>query len=308
MNYHSIYHFALFVMFYTQAIVMICLTPAGTVPITQSYSRYAENGGSIEQRFTKLFDINIVDLVYFFLTVSALQHLLLCMEHYFLPQKITLHMNEYGLNWIRWADYSITAPTMMIVIGLMNSILNFFTLLSLFGCIMMTIGLGILSELVIHYTAWLELSSIASNRCSSQHDKGSLKELYIIVFVLFLCFFLMNISVIYVTLSEIVLCTIGMLLFALFYMYCIFTLTVSRIGKNDVIRFFIKPEHASYVSNSIFGFACLPCVYAWTIIFVRFFISAQKSEGEPPEFVYAINFVLFILFLVSVFDEDINPF
>ncbi|KAK3234556.1 hypothetical protein CYMTET_8403 [Cymbomonas tetramitiformis] len=277
---------------------MVCLSPVGEVSVTQAYTHYSDEGRVLEAKHTVLFDVDVVSLVHIFLLTSASQHLVYALQYTFVPKSLVAHANEFGVFWVRWSDYVLTAPVMMVVVGIMNAIFDVVVLATLFGCIFATLGLGVLSDVLVATC----IVSTQSNQTS--RDNKALRVVHenphdsVWLTYLLVCVWSVppNILVIYFVTSRVPLYVITSTAIVTGYM-CV-VLRLSDNGCGTVRAFWsLQKEAACATAKVTFALACLPCVYAWAVVFGNFAATLYKSEENPPEFVYAINIVLLLLFL-----------
>eukprot|EP00854_Cymbomonas_tetramitiformis_P006720 gene6720-8041_t len=187
----------------------------------------------------------------------------------------------------------------MVIVGIMNAIFDAAVLATLFGCIFVTIGLGVLSDILIVRSVEFEQRSDErspsnkSSRAVHEHPHDLVWFTYLLV-----CIWAVpvNILVVYLVTSRVPWYIITSAAIVTGYMCVVLLLSDNGCRTVRVFRSFRK-EQACATAKATFALAFLPCVYAWAIVYGNFAASLYKSEETPPEFVYAINIVLLLLFL-----------
>ncbi|KAK3276392.1 hypothetical protein CYMTET_15519 [Cymbomonas tetramitiformis] len=241
------------------------------------------------------FRVDVVSLVYLFLVASSFQHAAQGACHVLQQARIIAHYKSFGIFWLRWADYLLTAPVMMIVVGVMNGIYDVYSLLSLFGSQHPTIWLGMLSDvcLTIFRTPSTNTDNISSSGKNGRRDDRVRAVLCVLwAFLLSLNAFA---SYCYKTRVCLYVAEVAWILAP----YFVLTMWLSRDGCR-AIEFRVRSDQSEdirWLAKCLAIAAIFPCVHAWAEIFATFAIAVGESEGDPPEYVYAINVVTMLLFL-----------
>lgn len=126
-----------------QAILMLYLSNAFTLPITYSYPFFNTTTNTISPVSHTLIDVRIGPLVALFLLISAIAHFLLATVLYkWYTEKLKNHINP-----ARWYEYSFSASLMIVIIAMLTSIYDAGTLLALFVLTAMMNLMGLMMEL-----------------------------------------------------------------------------------------------------------------------------------------------------------------
>lgn len=142
-----------------QAVLILILANGKTFAVTLNYvalDPLASHGGqpALVPASQHWLDVNLAYLVAAFFLMSALAHLLMA----------TVYRSTYetdlrrGMNRIRWIEYAMSASTMMVAIGLLVGVVDFASLLMLFGLTAVMNLLGLAMEVYsqgTHKPSWL---------------------------------------------------------------------------------------------------------------------------------------------------------
>jgi hypothetical protein len=118
-----------------QGIAVVLLSTTKAFPVTTDFLSQDQLASSLADKpvlataSEHLFDLNLAALIAAFFFMSAIAHLLVataCRKRY--ENNLTR-----GINRARWIEYSFSASTMMVAIGLLTGITDFGTLLMLFA-------------------------------------------------------------------------------------------------------------------------------------------------------------------------------
>ncbi|KAK3255173.1 hypothetical protein CYMTET_35646 [Cymbomonas tetramitiformis] len=292
----GIYHCVLSFGFFAQAAYISCVTPSGDVNLTVSYARYSENGKEISVARRNAFRVDVVSLVYLFLVASSMQHAAQGLCHIIHRTRVIEHYETFGVFWLRWIDYLLTAPVMMIVVGVMNGIYDVYSLLALFGSQLLTIALGVLSDVCLAIFRAPETPSKRIDGSSPRSGRHA-DTVRAVMCLMWAFLFPVNAFASYCYEGRVCL-YVAEVAWGL-VMYFALSMWMSRDGfRVLVLRVHSsRTEDMKWLAKRFAVAAILPCVYAWAIIFATFAIAVNGSEGEPPEYVYAINVVTMLLFL-----------
>lgn len=307
-------HVVLSLLFFAQALCVVSLTPEGQISFTLNHAKYSDDGTRVEMQKRELFDFNVVSLVYLFLLTSAGQHAAQSAVWLY-NENARNHFNKFGVNWIRWCDYVLTAPVMMVVVGVMNAIFDVFTLLSLFGAVALTIVIGAISDAFITLAKSARAPNDSppyekqSKGTEAANPSSKKTEPYsaVTATLLILAWYIAIAGVVFYlesgtlqTYTTVVACVVTIYIPLAVWLTRdgMLSIEVPRTHENEgssVEK--SKYSKATTYARVLFFVATVPCVYAWVVIFVVFGYALRASEGQPPDFVYAINIVLLILFL-----------
>ncbi|KAK3288847.1 hypothetical protein CYMTET_3671 [Cymbomonas tetramitiformis] len=294
-NRNACIQLVIFLAFYIQAVCVAYLTPSGDVSVTIDHAKYSEDGTRVQLERRELFTFNVVSLVYLFLLISAAQHSLQGLHFYLDPWSSKNYRRAFGVNWFRWSDYVITAPTMMVVVGIMNGVFDVVSLMSLFCAIQITIILGVLSDLCAT-SARARLGDSSADSLPPYDGKEAVRLARANFFVLWAWLIAIGALVLYSRDEDLPTYTTVVAYWIVFYFAIV--VWVTRDGGLRLSSTFAKTgEEARKRSRTLFYVAIVPCAYAWTVVFVTFAYALDASEGNPPDFVYSINVVLLVLFL-----------
>jgi sulfite exporter TauE/SafE len=126
-----------------QAILMLILSNAFTLPITYSYPFFNTTTNTIGPVSHTLIDVRIGPLVALFLLISAIAHFLLATVLFkWYTEKLKNHINP-----ARWYEYSFSASLMIVIIAMLTSIYDVGTLLALFVLTAVMNLMGLMMEL-----------------------------------------------------------------------------------------------------------------------------------------------------------------
>ena len=137
------------VLYAAQGLVILVLSVARTYPVTTNFLgvdmlQTQTQGHTVFAAGTQhLFDVNLAYLVAAFLFMAAIAHGLIATNlrsHYEKELK-------KSINKIRWIEYTFSASTMMVAIGLLVGVQDISTLLMLFGLTAVMNLLGLVMEL-----------------------------------------------------------------------------------------------------------------------------------------------------------------
>ena len=120
-----------------QALVIVIIATDFKLPVKTGYIVFNEATEKLEPAYTTLFDMPFVWLVVSFLVMSSLAHLIISTVY---RKKYETNLKK-GINKARWIEYSISASTMMVAIGMLSGIYDFSTLLLMFS---LTAGMNLM--------------------------------------------------------------------------------------------------------------------------------------------------------------------
>lgn len=120
-----------------QALVIVVIATDFKLPVTTNYIRYNAETDNFISESTKLFDLPFAWLVISFLVMSSLAHLIISTVY---RKKYESNLRK-GINKARWIEYSISASTMMVAIGMLSGIYDLSTLILMFS---LTAGMNLM--------------------------------------------------------------------------------------------------------------------------------------------------------------------
>ncbi len=149
-NYQTLrkWNFALSGLHFVQAVVVLVLSKSQGWPITTSYLTNDTVASQVAGRpvlvpaTQEVFSLNLAYLVVAFFLMSALAHLLIA----------TVYRPQYeanlakGMSKARWIEYSFSASTMMVAIGLLSGIYDISSLLMIFTLVAVMNLMGLAME------------------------------------------------------------------------------------------------------------------------------------------------------------------
>jgi len=143
-----------------QGIVIIILSKTSTLPVTTHFlttdTLATQNAGHpvLAVAVRHLFDINLAYLVAVFFFMSAIAHLIVA----------TVYRKRYeanlktGINKARWLEYSVSASTMMVGIGLLSGIYDLSSVVMIFALVFVMNMMGLVMEVhnqTTKKTSWI---------------------------------------------------------------------------------------------------------------------------------------------------------
>ncbi|KAK3288627.1 hypothetical protein CYMTET_3845 [Cymbomonas tetramitiformis] len=287
----AIVHLTISLLFFAQGVCVVCLTPDGRISFTVNHASYSDDGTRVSFEKREVCEFNVVSLVYVFLMTSAAQHAAQTNVAFFCPTLLRSYQEDFGVNWTRWSDYVLTAPVMIVVVGVTNAIFDVFVLVSLFGSVALTIILGVISDVcvtLVRASSTKKSSETWASECETRSAIGTLLTLMWFAAISGAIFYAQNERVpTYATTTIYLVMT---------YFAFALWLTPNGMRRADTIVSLSRPD-ARACARVCFFLAIVPCLYAWAVIFVTFAYALHSSEGRPPDFVYAINIVLLVLYL-----------
>ena len=128
-----------------QGIAILLISTSFAIPIVatvQTGPPGAPGSLSVSKTF---FDFNFAIAIAIFLFLAAGDHLLTSLT----PVRAWYERNLLrGINYARWIEYSVSASIMILLIGLLNGINNFYAMLAIFGLNAAMILFGLVMEQV----------------------------------------------------------------------------------------------------------------------------------------------------------------
>jgi len=128
-----------------QGIVILSISSSFAIPVVAAVQTDAPGvPGSLSQT-TTFFDFRFAWAIAAFLFLAAADHLLMCVPKIRNWYEANLLR---GVNYARWAEYSVSASIMILLIGLLNGINNLYAMIALFGANAAMILFGLVMEQV----------------------------------------------------------------------------------------------------------------------------------------------------------------
>lgn len=132
-----------------QGLAMLALATSFALPVTSSFLEMSGTTGKLEPDLQELLTIRLAPLVAAFLFISAVAHLTLS-----LPRVYDWYLANLrrGVNYARWAEYSVSSSVMIVVIAMLVGIYDIAALILLFALNATMILFGWLMELLNQHT------------------------------------------------------------------------------------------------------------------------------------------------------------
>lgn len=193
---------------FIQGCVVLLLSIGKTFPISTSYLsadplQTANTGHVVLATATHhLFELNMAMLVAIFFFISAAAHLFIATVY----SKRYVAGLKQGINPVRWIEYSLSASTMMIAIGVLSGIYDLSTLVLIFVLDMVMNLLGLAMEMynkgkretnwlayiigcIAGITPWIAFGIyVWGAGIYGGHIPGFVYGIYVSIFVFFNCF------------------------------------------------------------------------------------------------------------------------
>jgi hypothetical protein len=112
-----------------QGIAMLLLSNSFTLPVTRLYLTYDTATQSLDHVSETLFNLRIGPVVALFLFISASAHFLISTAFY---RKYVANLKK-GMNPYRWAEYSLSASVMIVVIAMLVGVYDIGSLIMVFS-------------------------------------------------------------------------------------------------------------------------------------------------------------------------------
>lgn len=141
------WNYAMGLLHFLQGVAVVLLASDVTFPIRTNYltlaSISADGMPNLVPATSLVFEVNLAYLVAAFFFMSALAHLLVATKY----RKWYEKNLENHINKARWIEYSFSASTMMVGIGLLSGVYDMSTLLMIFGLTAVMNLCGLVMEL-----------------------------------------------------------------------------------------------------------------------------------------------------------------
>jgi heliorhodopsin len=132
-----------------QGLAMLALATSFALPVTSSFLEMSPATGKLEPDLQELFTLRLAPLVAAFLFISALAHLTLSLPRAY--EWYTANLSR-GVNYARWAEYSLSSSVMIVVIAMLVGIYDVASLILVFALNATMILFGWLMELLGQHT------------------------------------------------------------------------------------------------------------------------------------------------------------
>jgi len=113
-----------------QGLAMVSLASGFTLPVTAAFVGFDPSTETLKSQFETLFDLRLAPVVAGFLFLSALAHAIIAAPGVF-PRYLR-GLGE-GVNFGRWAEYSVSASVMIVAIAMLVGIYDIASLVLIFG-------------------------------------------------------------------------------------------------------------------------------------------------------------------------------
>lgn len=112
-----------------QSLVIWLLSSTFTLPVTTNYLESSGIGNSLVHVTKEIFRVQTAHILVIFLLVPSIMHLIIALPGVFSKYKKLI---EDKYNPLRWLEYSLTAPLMIVLLAMLSGIFDFSTLILLF--------------------------------------------------------------------------------------------------------------------------------------------------------------------------------
>jgi hypothetical protein len=113
-----------------ESLVIWLLSSTFTLPVTTTYFESSGVGNSLAHVTREIFRVQTAHILVIFLLVPSIMHLIIALPGVF-PKYRQLIENKF--NPLRWLEYSITAPLMIVLLAMLSGIFDFSTIILLFA-------------------------------------------------------------------------------------------------------------------------------------------------------------------------------
>ncbi|KAK3251685.1 hypothetical protein CYMTET_2613 [Cymbomonas tetramitiformis] len=283
-------------IFVVQLATLLVRSDPGSVQLHVQYAKYSDNGNTLRIDRMNSLDFDTVILMIVFFTISAILHAYRYVE--FKTQNGIAY--SMRVSWWRWADYVITAPTMIVVVGISVGIFDICELLTLYAVMTATVSFGIIAEFMHRSAVKLNLKKHEDRNDISLFPIQSAVS-FGVVTVAIASFLVITLfvadRVVDVDLSHRLQYVSYVSVFALAYTY-FWSIAISEL-QNNMKMPASKSSKTMTEKTVVFIFAFVPYMIMWASIFVRFGIAVNQADGDVPNSVYCIVVVMFVGFTGS---------
>lgn len=124
------WNLAMAALHFTQGVLMLLISSDFTLPVTSSFLQLNPDTNGLEPVMDTLFDLRLGPLIASFLFVSCIAHLTVSAPGVY--QWYLANLSR-GVNYARWAEYSVSASIMMVLIAMLVGIYEVTALLLIFS-------------------------------------------------------------------------------------------------------------------------------------------------------------------------------
>ncbi|KAK3241056.1 hypothetical protein CYMTET_49147 [Cymbomonas tetramitiformis] len=250
-----------------QHAILFFLHEEGSVRLHIAYARYDGDGRYARIDRARVTDLDTAILFDLYFIVSALQH---CYQ-------ACRAARSNGVNHLRWSDYLLTAPVMIVVVGITVGILDVFELGAHFILMSVTIACGMLSEAYARGFA----------ECHSHSERRIPFAVCDVAQVLLaLCLGIAG------DVAEITSRARIALLWAATGVAIAYMSIARWLG--DITVFDRKKSR--FFANVVYGLAFVPYATLWCAVIARFALAIDNSEKSVPDWIFAIVIGMFLGF------------
>ncbi|KAK3237642.1 hypothetical protein CYMTET_52302 [Cymbomonas tetramitiformis] len=244
-------------IFVVQLATLLVRSDPGSVQLHVQYAKYSDNRNKLRIDRMNSLDFDTVILMIVFFMISAILH-----AYRYVESKTQNGLAcSMRVSWWRWADYVITAPTMIVVVGISVGIFDMCELLTLYAS---AVSFGLVTVAI---ASFLVITLCVADRVVDVDLSHRLQ---------------------YVSYVSV---------FALAYTY-LWSIAISALRK-DTKMLASKCFETTTEKTAVFIFAFVPYMVMWASIFVRFGIAVNQADGDVPDSVYCIVVVMFVGFTGS---------
>ncbi len=138
-----VFHVGIGLVLFLQGLLIWLLSSNFSLPITTSYLQKDIDLSVLVPTVQQVARIEVGNLVVVFMLIAGLSHLIIALPAVFARYTKYIEINK---NPFRWIEYAITAPIMIVVLGLLTGIFDLTTLILLVGSTASMILFGSLME------------------------------------------------------------------------------------------------------------------------------------------------------------------
>eukprot|EP00854_Cymbomonas_tetramitiformis_P010195 gene10195-12062_t len=253
-----------------QHAILFYLHRRGSVRLHIAYARYDGGGRYARVAQRRVADVDTAIFFDLYFIVSALQH---CYQACRATQ-------PKGVNHLRWSDYLLTAPVMIVVVGITVGILDVCELGSHFILMSITIACGMLSEAYAR--------GPPAPNASTHHSERQIPfaACDIAQLLIALCWGITG------DIAEIVSRARIAQLWAATGVAVAY-MSIARWLGNVII---FDRKKSRFVANAVYGLAFVPYATSWCALIARFALAINGAEASVPDWIIAIVIGMFFGF------------
>jgi hypothetical protein len=113
-----------------ESLVIWLLSSNFTLPVITTYFEASGIGNSLVHTTKEVFRVQPAHILVIFLLIPSIMHLIVALPGVFTKYR---QMIENKFNTLRWLEYSLTAPLMIVLLAMLSGIFDFSTLILLFA-------------------------------------------------------------------------------------------------------------------------------------------------------------------------------